>query len=248
MKVCFKDIGKDLLNIFFPANIKCILCSKELNSNTLYCLCDSCMHSLPFNTGKTCLRCDEPISSMTKYCINCKHNVPYYKHNKSVFLYEGAIKHLIRSFKYDNKKYYTDTLSNLLVSEYVKLNKDFDIIIPVPLHPKRYKMRGFNQSELLCKSFKEKLHLNVDTKSLIKVVYTESQTTLNRTEREKNLNGSFEVADKKAIKGKSILLVDDVFTTGSTINECARVLLKAGAKEVWSLTLAHAYINKNHKD
>ncbi len=225
----------------FPRDIKCLLCAKELNSNTLYCLCDDCMNNLPFNNGKTCLRCDEPITSMSNYCTNCKNVVPYYKHNRSVFLYQGVIKKMIRQLKFDNKKYYANTLSNFIASEYVKLNKDFDIIIPVPLHPDRYKTRGYNQSELLCETLKEKLKLNVNSSLLIKIKSTGNQANLNKHDREKNLKDSFKVTDKSKVKGKTILLVDDVITTGSTVNECARTLLNAGAKEVCSLTLARSH-------
>ncbi len=253
MKVCFKKIKDKLINAIFPNNIKCLICSKELSENTLYSLCEQCLNELPFNTGKTCLRCDEPLTSASNYCLKCKSIVPYFKHNKSVFLYEGKIKSFVRGLKYDNKRYYATTLSNFLAGEYVKLNKDFDVVIPVPLHTNRLKERGFNQSELLCKSLKDKLKLNVDTKILGKVVYTESQTHLTRQDREKNLHDSFKVIDKSKIKGKRVLLVDDVFTTGSTINECARTLKDAGAKEVCSLTLAHAYLEiklneKNNKE
>ena len=249
MKVCFnfKKLKEKLLNIFFPKDIKCIVCSKELSENTLYCLCDDCMNKLPFNNGKTCLRCDEPLTSMANYCINCKKTVPHYKHNKSVFLYDGVLKKFVRGLKFDNKKFYSTTLSNFMASEYVKLNKDFDVVIPVPLHTDRLKERGYNQSELLCTALKEKLKLNVCTNVLIKQVATKPQANLSKDAREKNLENVFKVIDRKLVKGKTILLVDDVFTTGTTINECAKTLKDAGAKEVWSLTLSHAHRNLNEK-
>ena len=243
MKVCFnfKKFKESFLNIFFPKDIKCLVCSRELDTNTLYCLCDKCMSELPFNTGKTCLRCDSVISSDANYCINCKNTTPKYKHNKSVFLYDGVIKKFVRQLKFDNKKFYAGTLSNFIASEYVKLNKDFDLVIPVPIHKDRQKHRGYNQATLLCSALKEKLKLNVVEDVLIKPLATKSQAYLTREQREKNLEDAFKVVDKKIVKGKTILLVDDVFTTGTTINECAKTLLNAGAKEVHSLTLAHAH-------
>lgn len=243
MKVCFnfKKFKENLLNIFFPKDIKCLICGRELDTNTLYCICDSCMEELPFNTGKTCLRCDSAISSDANYCVNCKNSTPQYKRNKSVFLYDGVVKKFVRQLKFDNKKFYASTLSNFIASEYVKLNKDFDIIIPVPIHKDREKRRGYNQATLLCTSLKEKLKLNVDENVLIKERATRSQAYLSREEREKNLEDAFRVVDRKLVKGKTVLLVDDVFTTGTTINECAKTLRSAGAKEVHSLTLAHAH-------
>ena len=237
----FKKFKENLLNIFFPKDIKCLICGRELDTNTLYCICDSCMEELPFNTGKTCLRCDSAISSDANYCVNCKNSAPQYKRNKSVFLYDGVVKKFVRQLKFDNKKFYASTLSNFIASEYVKLNKDFDIIIPVPIHKDREKRRGYNQATLLCTSLKEKLKLNVDENVLTKERATRSQAYLSREEREKNLEDAFKVVDRKLVKGKTILLVDDVFTTGTTINECAKTLRSAGAKEVHSLTLAHAH-------
>ena len=232
----FKKFKENLLNIFFPKDIKCLICGRELDTNTLYCICDSCMEELPFNTGKTCLRCDSAISSDANYCVNCKNSAPQYKRNKSVFLYDGVVKKFVRQLKFDNKKFYASTLSNFIASEYVKLNKDFDIIIPVPIHKDREKRRGYNQATLLCTSLKEKLKLNVDENVLTKERATRSQAYLSREEREKNLEDAFKVVDRKLVKGKTILLVDDVFTTGTTINECAKTLrLCKNSKSIYQL-------------
>lgn len=241
MKLCFKHIKDKLINLLFPKDIKCIVCDEELNSNKLYSLCDKCLQNLPFNSGKTCLRCDEPIVSQANYCLNCKNHKPHYKQNKSVFIYDGIIKTFVRGLKFDNKKYYANTMANFIASEYVKLKVEFDIVIPVPLHKIRLKDRGYNQANLLCNALKEKLKVNVDDKVLEKHTYTKAQAYLNKAERQKNLENSFKVIDKTKIKGKTVLLIDDVFTTGSTINECAKVLKSAGAKEVYSLTFAHAH-------
>jgi len=239
-----KDKMKNLINIFtkelYPNGYKCLLCKEELSTNTLYAICDKCMPLLPFNTGKTCLKCSEPIGSMANYCIHCKKELPRYKKNVSVFLYKKPIDSMIRKLKYDNQKYLANTLGNFIAGEVVKLAVNFDYVVPVPIHIDRLETRGYNQSELLCSALKDKLKLNVDTNILVKAKNTRSQANLSRNERIENLADSFCVMDKKKIKGKIILLVDDVFTTGTTINECAKTLIDAGAKEVYSVTLAHA--------
>ena len=236
IKKLFKLISKEM----YPNGYKCLLCREELSTNTLYDICDNCISTLPFNNGHVCTKCSEPIGGMGSVCIHCKNELPLYKKNVSVFLYKDAIVGLIRRLKFDNAKYLALTLGNFIASEVVKLDADFDYVIPVPLYPKRQKKRGYNQSELLCAPLKDKLNLNVSTDILLKIRDTRSQHRLSRNERIENLEGAFEVKDKKLVKGKTILLIDDVFTTGTTINECTKTLLDAGAKEVYSVTRAHA--------
>lgn len=231
-------------DLFYPSEYKCLICGEELNHNTLYSICDDCMEKLPFNNGKVCLRCSEPINTMASYCINCKNTKPYYTKNTSLFLYEDPIREIIRKLKYDNKKYLAHTFSNMIAGEVSRMDVSFDIVIPVPLYYKRLKYRGYNQSELLTESLKTKLNLNVDTTALIKIRNTRTQANLTRTERMENLKDAFKVTDKAKVKGKTILLIDDVFTTGTTINECSKTLIEAGAKAVYSVTLAHAHYSK----
>lgn len=237
----------NVINQFFPKGIKCILCGEELSHNTLYSICDDCMEKLPYNNGHNCLRCDRPINNMGNYCVNCKNGTLYFKNNKSLFLYKPPINTVVRKLKYDNRKFLSDTFGNMLAGEVSRMDHDFDIVIPVPLFPKRQKKRGYNQSELLCGAMKEKLKMNVDTNVLIKIRNTRTQANLTRTERMENLSDAFMVKDRKMVKGKTILLVDDVFTTGTTINECAKTLIEAGAKAVYSITLAHAHFKGDVK-
>lgn len=239
-----------VIDFIFPRGYKCILCGEELDHSTLYSICDSCLNSLPYNNGHNCLRCDRPLNNMGNYCTHCKNNKLYFKRNRSLFLYKKPINTIVRKLKYDNKRYLSETFSNMIAGEVSRMGQNFDIVIPVPLYFKRLKKRGYNQSELLCESLKTKLNMNVNSTLLLKVRNTLPQANLTRSERVENLNDAFMVRDKKAVKGKTILLVDDVFTTGTTINECAKTLVEAGAKEVYSITLAHAYfVNKdNNKD
>ena len=196
MKLNFTKIKNLIFSEVFPKNYKCFGCGEELNSNTLYCFCDKCMDSLPFNNGKCCVKCSEPIGGMGEYCIHCKNIKPYFKKNVSIFLYKHPINNMIRNLKYDNRKYYADTLSNFIASEVVKMDVNFDFVIPVPMHPIRQKKRGYNQAELLCNSLKDNLMLNVDTTLLIKSRDTLSQARLTRSERIENLENAFVVNDK----------------------------------------------------
>ena len=239
-----------IIDNLFPKGYKCVFCGEELDHNTLYSICDDCMEHLPFNNGHVCLRCDMPLENMGNYCVHCKNNKLYFKKNTSLFLYKAPINKIIRQLKYDNKRYFAETFSNMIAGKVASMDVNFDIVIPVPLYFKRQKKRGYNQSELLCSALKSKLNMNVDTSILIKIKNTRTQANLSRAQRMENLEGAFSVPDGKDVKGKTILLVDDVFTTGATINECAKTLVKAGAKAVYSVTLAHANFKDSikHKD
>ena len=145
---------------------------------------------------------------------------------------------VIHKLKFDNKQYLAKNLS-LLMRNYFDNHpelQDIDVIIPIPIHEKRLKMRGYNQSELLLESFTDtgKVCLNCVERN----VETESQRTKNAKERIENMTNCFSVKNKSIIKNKKILIVDDVFTTGATCNSLAKTLLKAGAKQVKCLTLA----------
>jgi len=143
---------------------------------------------------------------------------------------------LIRLFKYEGKVKLGRFLSDLIIDRC--LPPQFDIIVPVPLHSKRLKERGFNQSFLLAHQINKKLSLPVIADDLQRIKWTRPQVELDWRERASNVKGAFTLIDNEEIKGKEVLLIDDVYTTGSTVNECARVLKKAGAKKVYVATVA----------
>jgi ComF family protein len=145
--------------------------------------------------------------------------------------------HLI---KYSGKSYLANSLGPLL-ADFLKnwLNDTKGMImIPVPLHKKKLRQRGFNQSVLLVKSISRLLNLETDYFTLTRIRYTETQTGLTLEERRKNVKGAFEVNNRNNLTGKTVILVDDVATTGNTMDECARVLKKAGCERVFGLVLA----------
>lgn len=234
-----KKVKKTIIEVLFPKNIACLLCNKELSENTHYSMCNKCLQALPKNNGKTCAKCGEQINSQSKYCLRCKSQKPKFTQCFSPLLYQKPVTTLIKNFKYNNKRYYSETLGNFLVESYVLNNLNCDLVFPVPLHEKRQNERGFNQAELLANQLVKQLHIPISTDALKRVKHTQTQTSLTKTERAENVKKAFVVTQKELVKDRTILLVDDVYTTGSTLNECAKVLFKAGAKEVYCLTLAH---------
>ena len=155
------------------------------------------------------------------------------------FYYDDKIKEAIKKIKYRNLFSYVDELVARGISKLdLEQFKDF-MIIPVPLHEKRLKSRGFNQAEIIGKVLSGKLNIQLRTDILKRVKDTSSQVKLNKKAREENIKDAFTVNSKVKFKNMKALLVDDIFTSGATLNECAKILKKAGVQKVWGFTLAH---------
>jgi ComF family protein len=156
-------------------------------------------------------------------------------------LYDGPIREAIHLLKYRGKPFLVKPLVGLLSLGYPFIDYDaYDLMVPVPLHPKRLRERGFNQALIVGRAIGRREKVPCTGFVLRKTRLSAPQVDLSPKEREKNVRGSFAVVDPAKVEGKRVLLVDDVMTTGSTVNECARELLKAGAKGVDVFTLARA--------
>lgn len=227
-----------LIDFFFPQNIKCVICGKEDGG---FALCEECYSKLPFINGKVCEKCGIGITS-GKVCLECKANNHTFERVFSIFEYRGKLRYLILALKQNGEKYIAKPLSKLVLEYFKKLDIPFDLIIPMPIHPNRLKSRGFNQCDLLLdevKSYYGRVYDDV----LIRKKDTPHQTGLSRDNRKVNLMDAFKVTDKSKVKGKIVLLFDDIYTTGTSLNECAKVLLKSGASKVYCLCLARTPIN-----
>jgi len=192
----------------------------------------------------------EPEPKQNSLCETCKNNITLIKpavalkHNDiniwAVCAYEGVIKHCVHLFKYNARLNLLNALSSLMI-DFIKnhlKDKKFDLIIPVPLHGARLRERGFNQAELLAKKISTHISQPLCLKALKRVKPTLTQTGLSKTKRFTNLKGAFKIIRDDFVYNKNILLIDDVFTTGSTIGEAAKTLLEAKAKSVEALVLA----------
>ncbi len=236
MRGLFNSVKEFILDTLFPKF--CINCRKEGDylCYDCFCLidildrqyCPFCKPPRPVADGKTCFFCSR------KY----KLDGLYFATSYDNFI----IKKLINNFKYEP---YIKDLSSVLadiiifyLSEINKKNfKDF-VIMAVPVHTKKLKYRGYNQAKELAEKLSQRVQVPFLENILIKIKNTPSQTELKREQRIENLKNVFSVIDKNQVLGKKILLVDDVATTCSTLEECAKVLKKSGAKEVWGLVIA----------
>jgi ComF family protein len=214
-----------ILRLIFPP--KCIFCGKVLNIDVDIEVCEGCYAKIPFMSGKL------PQSYDEDYRV-------WYDDIICACEYSGIIKDAIQGIKFKDKPSNYRALSAILAHGVKKMTRDneFDIIVAVPLHKKREKQRGYNQMALVARELSKLLGCKDMTASLIKIKHTETQSSLLKRERLQNIKDAFKVINEGAIRQKNILLIDDVFTTGATANECSRVLKKAGASSVITAVIA----------
>ncbi len=231
-----KNLAKSTQNLLYPSNITCDICGAELIADTRYNLCAECISGMSFVFGHHCLNCGVIISSEADYCLRCKREQFLFDKNRSPVLYDGNAKKIVLGLKFGKKKYLANIMATMMVDAYIGDNMSAEIIVPVPMSKEERKRRGFNQAELIANIIGEKLNLPV-LPALLKTKNTSEQKQLTRQERAENLKGAFE-CNVSEVKGRKILLVDDVLTTGQTADSCTKTLLRARAKSVDVLTFA----------
>jgi len=238
-----KRILTGLADLIFPP--RCITCDTILDHYENLPVCPACLSKIKFITSPLCSCCGIPFFGADEsdhLCGDCIISKPAFTVARAVGHYESTLLEAIHNFKYRGKITFGKIMGRLM-AEYKSPNfniSDFTLIIPVPLHSKRLRERGFNQSVILAREIVRILPIPMDFLTLKRYTYTEPQIHLGKKERESNVRGAFMVTDPDKIKDRKIILVDDVYTTGSTVKECARMLMKNGAQTVAVLTLARA--------
>jgi ComF family protein len=171
-------------------------------------------------------------------CDECRLQVRFAPDTSAIFIFDGLVQNLIHALKYDAQFWVLDFLGEFIIKSKSDFSK-IDKVIPIPLHVKRLRERGYNQSVLLAQSWSRKLRCRLDPTTFVRTVDTPSQTGLSREVRRANVKGVFTVMKPQTVLDQSILLVDDVRTTGATLDEAACVLREAGAKQVrtWSVAM-----------
>jgi ComF family protein len=226
-----------VLDLFIPP--VCLVCHSHRDGKEGV-LCKDCAENLATLDSGFCPKCGTPMPEV--YCEACAQ-VPFcFDFSRSVFRYSEEMKLLIHELKYNRKpgvaRYLADRMARYLETH--PEFSGFDSIAAVPLHTVRMRERGFNQSELIARRIAKTLNLEY-INAVQRSRYTSSQTRLHREQRLKNLSGAFRLKPKTAgLSGRSIIVIDDIFTTGSTINEVARILKTAGADRTAGLTAARA--------
>lgn len=219
---------------FFAGSAVCACCGADLYDHPHFC--ESCLRTLPFNNGPVCNKCGRATEQAYPACLECKADMPAFDAARSAFRYEGEIVRLIKQFK-NGHKYLAEAFAHCMVPLLSEFETP-DLIVSVPMTESAQKRRGYNQSELLAREVSTRTGIVYEGKLLVKTRETDAQKTLTAKQRSENLRGSLRVHERVKCRGKRILIVDDVLTTGATTSAAAQALLRAGALRVYVLTAA----------
>jgi len=191
------------------------------------------------NKKHLCKKCEIQIRKYEIYKIS-KEKQKYFDYQIKILRYENIIREKIIDYKFNEKSYMYKTFAKIVLNneKIYRFLKKYDIMLCVPMHRKKKRQRGYNQAELITKEIAKKLDIKMQYGNLIKIKDTKKQSSLNKSERKENIKGAFEIKNAELVNNKKIILFDDIYTTGNTVNECSKILKKAGAKEIVILTLA----------
>lgn len=218
------------IEVLFPS-----LCSGCGKGGSFFC--DSCRRKLPYLKGPTCSRCGKPVAS-AGICAECYKSPPSVDSIKAPFIFDGVIRSAIHQFKYKDIRALAQPLAEFLYLYLRENGVGEAVLVPIPLHKAKLKERGYNQAELLARALGKLTGWPVQTGSLVRLTDSIPQArTTSARERCRNVEGAFS-SENSLLKGKAVLLIDDVCTTGATLNACAQVLKKLPVASACALTLA----------
>ncbi len=230
-------LAKILIDYFLPP--RCLSCTDFTIAGDGFCA--ACWQNLSFISKPYCLTCGKnlDLSILDAYsCGNCMHSPPSYSKARSLIKFNDQSKKVIHAFKYYDKYAVATLFAKLHCSRYAEDIKDIDLIVPVPMHKLKRLLRNYNQSFILAAEFAKILAKPVLFDALVKYKWTKPQSSLKFKARQQNLIGSIKANEKYDFKDKTILLVDDVLTTGNTIKYCSDLLKYSGAKDIIVATIA----------
>jgi ComF family protein len=236
-----------LAAVLFPAD--CLVCRGPLPALHDGGVCLPCWRLFRRLQGPCCRRCGEPVfvferlpRTPTHQCDECRRRFRPFDRCRSAGIYDAGLREAIHRVKFDGARTLGRCLGRWMARTLSGEIAEVDLIVPVPLHPRRVRERGYNQSELLSEALSAASGITHAPRLLTKIAPTRSQATLGRHDRRRNLRGTFALSRGAVASQKRILLVDDIFTTGCTVEECARVLRRGGARGVRVATLARTVL------
>jgi ComF family protein len=236
------ELWPALRDILFP--LSCLACGAGLKGCQDISFCQVCLQNVRLIRAPFCTTCGKPFDNSTGenhlcgYCLKHEWN---FTRARAVVCYQAPVAEAVKVFKYSGKMHGLETFAALTRQYYLHHPlPEPDLILPVPLHPKRLRKRGFNQALVLGRKLFPGSKERIDPHVLERHKWTCPQTGLKGAERRRNVKNAFRVKNTEKIKNKKVLLVDDVLTTGATVNECARILLKSKAADVEVFTFARA--------
>ena len=219
----------------------CFICEDDLNKRE-HLVCERCWSSFDLIDRPYCQRCGLPLKVRDTTCACCESTDFCFSATRAAYVYTEDVRKVIHAFKFQRKTSLARRLGRIMAFTigHDTHFKDVDCLVPVPLHPSRFRERGYNQSALLASEISAELGVNSFPAVLARKKSTKAMTALTPERRLRNVENAFAVTNPETLKGKNVALVDDVFTTGATVNACARALMEAGVAEVKVVTLARA--------
>ncbi len=239
--ILLRDMYETAINFLYPA--ECRVCEEFLGATSIPYICENCWQDIQFLEGPWCDICGTP--GIKGLCDACATTPPRYGKLRSVAFYQTTLQQGIHFFKFEKKKVFARHLIQL-INAHIPSDCSiaaYDFILPVPIHKKRLRERGFNQATLLANGIAKAGGVPILANTLIRKRHTIAQSSLDREARQQNLIGAFEIRNPDIIRGKRLLIFDDVFTTGATIREIVSELWTADPVEVDVLTLARTLDN-----
>ncbi len=237
-----QQVGKGMVELVFTSPSYCPVCGQE--ESLANGLGKNCLRKIALIQAPVCRKCGRPkrlLATVGDICNQCNETRYFFSEARAVAVYDGALREYLTELKYRYRPDLGEALGMLIV-DWIKYHREFyrkiNLIIPIPIHWQKLSVRGYNQAELLANPLQKYLGIKIKNDIIIRDKITESQNALSKEERFANIDRAFRVNDTVSVSGARVLLVDDIFTTGATVSEAARVLLRAGALDVKVLTLA----------
>lgn len=229
MQLHVDSLGARLLDLLFPA--RCVNCKKPGGA-----LCEECFASIQSVTAPFCARCNHPLRSPHAACPECRTHPRIITRIRSAAWHEGAVREAIHALKYNRRRDVVPSLTRLLAQQFAQLDAPIDFLTSVPLYPAREQERGYNQAELLAEQTARMIR-STHVCALRRTRVTADQIGLNASERRANVRDAFAAVGNN-MAGANVVLIDDVCTTGATLDACAAALFANGARTVYGLTVA----------
>ena len=237
-----KRIKETVLELIYP--VKCPFCRKIVSAGKKSVtahngICKECREKYPYIAEPRCMCCGKPLTDVSEeYCYDCSRQKHFFIDGRSLWVHKDAVESTVYAMKYQNRRIYGQTFGKEMAEHFASYlwERKITLLVPVPLHSGRKRKRGFNQAEIVAKVLSENTGIRMDTGVIRRIKATSPQKELGDKGRKLNIRGAF--AARKSVKGEKIVLIDDIYTTGSTVDEAARVLKKAGAENVYFLTVS----------
>lgn len=222
------------MRLLYPP--RCTFCEEILPLTVDCLLCFYCKEEYPLIEDPVCKKCGKQLAHDDDLCLDCKKANHLYEKGIALYPYEGTIKEALYRFKYGGRRKYAEFFAQKMYKQLKEslFFHQIDVIIPVPVSAERLEQRGYNQAGEIARHLAKISGTAYDDKTLIRVKDTKPQSEFSPQERSSNINNAFSCTREFGDKDKVILIIDDIYTTGSTLNECSNMLIKSGADKIYS--------------